>query len=93
MLLKNIVGIIIIFIILYLCCDRNYESFTNFMILPEYQNAKCAMSCCHIGYTTMIVDDSNIGIKPSDIGTKYATTNINCDNGISNGCICKEIKK
>ena len=91
MLTKNIIGIIIIFIVIILCRNNNYEKFTNYMLLPEHQNAVCSMSCCYHGWTTMDVHDGVI--KKSDIDTKYKRSGTMCDNGISNGCICLPINK
>lgn len=85
---KDIILLLVVFFVFVLYYN-NIETFTNFMILPEQQNVVCAMSCCHHNWMTIDIDDSNIGVNKKDIGTKYLRTGIMCDNGISNGCICK----
>jgi hypothetical protein len=79
--------IIIIFIIIILCIIINiiYNQ-ENFNI--DYI---CSKNCCYSGWpNNVIINDGLIDIQ--DIGKKYITTNLNCNNGINNtGCICKKI--
>jgi hypothetical protein len=64
----------------------NIEKFINFG--PSAGEAICSKKCCSTQWPTTIdiIDDK---IKYSDIGTKYSTSNINCNDGITGaGCIC-----
>lgn len=51
-------------------------------------NTMCSQKCCFTGWhNNVIIKDDNIDTK--DIGTKYLTSNFNCNNGINNtGCLC-----
>ena len=75
----NIVAILFIFYVIYICFNE-YETFTNnYMILSENQNPVCSMSCCHYTWPIDHVDKIADGYEPS---------NIMCDNGYDTGCMC-----
>lgn len=86
MLKSNIIGIILILLIIFLCYDKNYETFSNYMILSENQNPVCSMNCC--SYTWPIDH-----IDQTEILKKYNTSGIMCDNGQDVGCMCIEKEK
>lgn len=87
MLKSNIIGIILILLIIFLCYNNNYETFSNYMILSENQNPVCSMNCCAY---TWPVDH----INQTEILKKYNPSGIMCDNGQDVGCMCikKEIE-
>jgi hypothetical protein len=95
--INNCIAIIIIIIIIYLLCNNNYEKFNNYIndeynnnyiINSEYHNPTCGLTCCHKTWTTMDIDESDIGLYKEDMGTKYLPSGIMCDNGINTGCMC-----
>lgn len=80
----NIVALLFILFILYICFTNGYEKFTNnFMILSEGHNPVCSMSCCHYTWPIDHIDKIPDGYEP---------TNIMCDNGYDTGCMCKKIE-
>jgi|SaaInlStandDraft_7_1057024.scaffolds.fasta_scaffold66723_2 hypothetical protein len=87
-MINNCVAIFIILCIAYLMYNNNYEKFNNYIIHAEYQNPICGMTCCHKTWTSMDIDESDIGLYKTDMGTKYLPSGIMCDNGINTGCMC-----
>ena len=77
--------IIVLFIIIALISIfRKKESFNN-----SYNLGVCSKNCCATQWKTPInvTEKSNVDIK--DIGTKYYTSNLTCNNGkIDTGCVC-----
>jgi len=51
----------------------------------------CSKKCCFSGWPNSVEINDNI-VDINDIGTKYKTSNLNCNNGINDtGCICQNI--
>lgn len=48
----------------------------------------CSKKCCFTGWPNSVpINDDRV--KDSDIGTKFSTSNMNCNDGINDtGCIC-----
>jgi hypothetical protein len=52
----------------------------------------CAKSCCFSGWpSTIDIDESQFGVNPEDIGTKFRATNLRCNNGFTTGCVCEKM--
>ena len=52
----------------------------------------CAKSCCNSGWRASIeLDDTQFGVKPDDMGTKYRATSSTCITGLTSGCVCARI--
>lgn len=81
MLNTNIIALIIILFIVYLCRNNNYEKFNNYILIPENQHPKCSMSCCTYTWPIDHIDQTEI-LK------KYDTSGTMCDNGDDVGCMC-----
>ncbi len=98
--LSIIIFIILIFII-NLCIAHNiyyYEQFINWGTggfnteSSSRGSILCAKSCCFSGWPASInIDESNYGIKQQDMGIKYRSTNLKCNNGFTSGCVCEII--
>jgi hypothetical protein len=95
-----IILIILVFIINLFMVNKfyDYENFINFnnsgftTESASTGSLVCAKSCCFSGWPSSIyMDESEFGVKPGDIGVKYKTTNIKCNNGFTTGCVCKRI--
>lgn len=106
MMINNIIGLIIILFVLYIIYNRqNREKFIDetiddnfagqdYMLNPEESNIVCSRSCCAKTWPTGIeVDDTIYGVKPSDIGTKFTSSDQFCTDGYTEGCVCKNIEK
>jgi len=78
--------ILIIILIIIIIIMNLYNNNENFNI--DYI---CSKKCCFSGWPNSIIINDNI-VDINDIGKKYKTTNLNCNNGINDtGCICKKI--
>jgi hypothetical protein len=56
---------------------------------PTYNIGVCSKNCCATQWTTPINLTENSKVNPADIGKKYFTSNLTCNNGILNtGCVC-----
>lgn len=67
----------------------------NILFGPSFINQNnqiCSQKCCFTGWKTDVqLTDNNV--KDSDVGTKYFTSNINCNNGVQDtGCLCIDTK-
>ena len=52
----------------------------------------CAKSCCNSGWPASIeINDTQFGVKPGDMGTKYRATSGTCITGLTSGCVCARI--
>lgn len=92
--------IIIYFIMNYIFNNKSLKQSEKFY---NYSNATttvsgrpetiiCGKSCCFSGWpNTIPLDESLVGIKPSDMGIKFRATNLTCNNGFTTGCVCEKI--
>ena len=56
---------------------------------PGYNLGTCSKNCCATQWNTPVNVTENSKVNQSDIGTKYFTSNITCNDGIVNtGCVC-----
>ena len=102
---QNMWIIFIIIILICMVCNNLYkfkvESFDNKLksnkpLKKTYNLGVCSKNCCATQWPTSINVNEKSKIKPNDIGSKYFTSNITCNNGIINtGCVCltKESKQ
>ena len=78
---------------------RNSEFFDNKKLVdkiisntkpdPTYNLGICSKNCCATQWNIPINLTENSKVNPADIGKKYFTSNITCNNGILNtGCLC-----
>lgn len=52
----------------------------------------CSPLCCYSGWPNSVtIQDKYNNIIPSDINTKYTTSNYSCNNGFQTGCLCNKI--
>ena len=102
---NNVIALIIIAGVLYFVFN-GFENFTdsndefiiddefadqNYMLDTNQNDVICSRSCCAKTWPTGIEDNDSIyGVKPSDIGTKYISTNEFCTNGYTEGCVCAD---
>lgn len=86
MYIRNIIGLIVIIFVLYLCYTNAYEKFSSYVLVPELMNNVCSMTCCNHPWTPLNLDTKYV--KMSDMGTKYKASGTMCDNGQDTGCLC-----
>jgi len=54
-----------------------------------YNLGVCSKNCCTTQWPVPIDLTENSNVKLNDIGTKYITSNMTCNNGVTNtGCVC-----
>ena len=54
-----------------------------------YSLGVCSKQCCATGWPVPINLKERSGVNQSDVGTKYSTSNLTCNNGVMNtGCVC-----
>lgn len=86
--------LIVVGILLFWYYSKQSDS-EKFKLHPEQEDLICSKKCCHIGWEAAVkIDDDRI--KDGEMGTKYNSSNINCNDGVYNtGCIClpNDIKK
>lgn len=79
------VVIIIIFLIMTLITlYNNKEKFNN-----SYKLGVCSKNCCATQWNTPVNVKEKSRVDLKDIGKKYSTSNLTCNNGIiDTGCVC-----
>jgi len=56
---------------------------------PTYNLGTCSKNCCATQWNVPINLNEKSKVTPADIGKKYFTSNLTCNNGILNtGCVC-----
>lgn len=84
-----IVVIIIFTILSFITMYKNKELFDN----KKYKLGLCSKNCCSTQWNTPINVRENSKVDLKDVGKKYATSNLTCNNGIINtGCVCLDKK-
>jgi len=94
-LFSGILLFVILYITIYIKFLKKNEGFeingltTESVIHGNRYSGICSKLCCFSGWpNSIIINDKNV--SQSDIGTKYDTTNYNCNNGFTTGCICNK---
>jgi hypothetical protein len=74
--------------------NEKFSTFNNGFITESANQGSivCAKSCCNSGWPASIeIDETNFGVKPGDMGTKYRATSSTCITGLTSGCVCARI--
>lgn len=93
----------ILIVLICLICNNifnyKYETFNNKSKQPAkktYNLGVCSKNCCATQWPTSINVGEKSKVNANEVGKKYFTSNITCNNGITNtGCVCltKESKQ
>ena len=79
---------IIILIFFYYYNSDIFELFDSNTTLTNI----CSPLCCYSGWPNSVsIQDKYNNITPSDINSKYTTSNYGCNNGFQTGCLCNKI--
>lgn len=100
---NNLIAIILLVIVLSITIYYKFFNYNEFFQengfttesigygLNNIGSNVCSKLCCFSGWPNSVIINDN-DVSQSDIGTKYNTSNYNCNNGFTTGCICNKIK-